>query len=261
MKIHNFITDLSANGKRYFTISEIKKALGKSDQSVWNSLNRLKDKGELSSPAKGFYIIIPPEYRILGCLPPELFIQELMAHVGMPYYVCLQTASMYHGASHQQVQIFYVMVPKNRPTIRCGKVRIEFIAKQELASTPVQKIKTAAGYMNVSTPEATAMDLILYSRTCGGLNTVFTILEELAEKMKPEPLKALADKSSEIYWIQRLGFLLDEHGQSELSEILNKYLMQHHTKIIPLAPYLPMKSAKRNMKWRISINVDLESDL
>ncbi len=261
MKIKDFINNLSANGNRCFTISEIKESLGSSDKAVWNAIERLKVAGELASPAKGFYLIIPPEYRILQCLPPEFFIPQLMAYWEMQYYVCLQSAAMYYGATHQQTQIFYVMVPKNRPMIQCGKVRIEFIAKKQLLRTPAQAIKTATGYINVSTPESTAMDIICYVRKCGGLNSVFTILEELAERMESKPLRALADASHEKYWIQRLGFLLEKLGHLKLSETLYENLRHHSTNIIPLAPYLPMKGSKRNLKWRIAINTNLESDL
>lgn len=261
MRIKDFINNLSANGKRSFTISEIKESLGSSDKAVWNAIERLKAVGELASPAKGFYLIIPPEYRILQCLPPEFFIPQLMAFWEMQYYVCLQSAAMYYGATHQQTQIFYVIVPKNRPMIRCGKVRIEFIAKKQLLKTPVQTIKTVAGYINVSTPESTAMDIVCYVRKCGGLNSVLTILEELAERMEKESLRALADASNEKHWIQRLGFLLEELGYLELSETLYETLKKHSTNIIPLASYLPMKGSKRNFKWRIAINTSLESDL
>ena len=100
MRIKDFIINLSASGKSCFTTSEIKQALGSSDKSIWNAIERLKTASELASPAKGFYLIIPPEYRVLKCLPPECFIPQLMAHWKMPYYVCLQSAAMYHGASH-----------------------------------------------------------------------------------------------------------------------------------------------------------------
>jgi len=261
MKIKDFINTLSADGTRSFNISEIKKSLGSSDKAVWNAIERSKAVGELASPAKGFYLIIPPEYRILQCLPPEFFIPQLMSYWKIQYYVCLQSAAMYYGATHQQTQIFYVMIPKNRPMIKCGKVRIEFIAKQQLLRTPVQVIKTAAGYINVSTPESTAMDIICYMRKCGGVNSVLTILEELAERMGNDPLRKLADASQEKAWIQRLGFLLEEIGQLELSESLYENLQHHSTNIIPLASYLPMKGSKRNLKWRIAVNTNLESDL
>jgi hypothetical protein len=90
---------------------------------------------------------------------------------------------------------------------------------------------------------------------------VLTILEELAERMGNESLRALADASHEKYWIQRLGFLLEELGHLELSETLHENLRQHSTNIIPLATYLPMKGFKRNLKWRVAVNTNLESDL
>lgn len=254
MKIRDFLKDLAANGRRCFTTSELKLSLGSSNKSVWNAIERLKEAGELASPAKGFYLIIPPEYRTLNCLPPEFFIPQLLAYWELPYYVSLQSAAMYHGAAHQQTQIFYVMIPKNRPMIYCGRVRVEFVAKKGLLETPVEAIKTAAGYINISTPESTAMDIVCYARKCGGLNTVLTILEELAEKMKIEPLRALADASHEVYWIQRLGFLLEELGRKELSQTLYEHLAFHPTQIIPLVPHLPIKGCKRNLKWRIAIN-------
>ncbi len=261
MRIQTFLDELSAKGRRCFTIAEIKAALGTSNKAVWNAIERLRAKDELASPAKGFYLIIPPEYRTLKSLPPELFISQLMEYLGMAYYVCLQSAAMYHGAAHQQPQVYFVMVEKNRPMIRCGRVRIEFIAKKQLLKTPLAVMKTTAGYINISTPEATAMDIICYARKCGGLGSVMTILEELVERMKPEPLLALAEASPEKRWIQRLGFLLDELNNSELSQTLYEHLKLHTTKIIPLAPYLSIKGAVRNLKWRIAVNTKPESDL
>ena len=98
-------------------------------------------------------------------------------------------------------------------------------------------------------------------RKCGGLNSVLTILEELAERMENEPLRTLANASHEKHWIQRLGFLLEKLGHLELSETLYENLGIHSTNIIPLASYLPMKGSKRNLKWRIAVNTNLESDL
>jgi predicted transcriptional regulator of viral defense system len=115
----------------------------------------------------------------------------------------------------QEQRLWYI-----QQAIENGKVLIEFIAKKQLLRTPVQAIKTVAGYIKVSTPESTAMDIVCYVRKCGGLNSVLTILEELAERMETESLKALADAGHEKYWIQRLGFLLEELGCLELSETL-----------------------------------------
>ena len=59
-------------------------ALGVSDSAARLSLSRLARKGLIASPARGFYVILPPEYRHLGCLPADQFISALMAHSNRP---------------------------------------------------------------------------------------------------------------------------------------------------------------------------------
>jgi predicted transcriptional regulator of viral defense system len=261
MKIREFIDHLTSQGIRSFTIEEIKAALGKSDKSIWNAIERLKSKGELASPAKGFYLIIPPEYRVLRCLPPDLFLPQLMAFWQRDYYICLLSAAMYNGAAHQQPQIFQVMMNTYHSMIHCGKVRIEFSTKLNLIETPLQLVKTAAGYIRVSTSEATAMDLVNYTRKCGGLNNIITVLTELSNVMNPDKLLALAEKSHEKRWIQRLGYLLEFIGSLDLSTVLFEQLKLLSPDLIPLDPTRSMKRAKRDVKWKIAINTDLESDL
>ena len=51
-------------------------------------------------PYKGFYTIVPPEYRTAGCIPPEQFIPDLMDYLGEAYYAGLLSVSEYHGAAH-----------------------------------------------------------------------------------------------------------------------------------------------------------------
>lgn len=50
------------------------------------------------------------------------------------------------------------------------RVRIEFHVKRSLQSTPVAKVQTETGSMRVSTPEATAFDLVRFARSAGELS-------------------------------------------------------------------------------------------
>jgi hypothetical protein len=54
-------------------------------------------------------------------------------------------------------------------------VRVIFIARKYLQDVPVQAFNTPRGTIQVSTPEATAVDLVGYSRHAGGLDQVATI--------------------------------------------------------------------------------------
>jgi len=42
------------------------------------ALRRLRKKGEIAMPYRGFYVIVPPEYHALACLPAEQFIPDLI---------------------------------------------------------------------------------------------------------------------------------------------------------------------------------------
>ena len=90
------------------------------------------------------------------------FIDGLMNYLKEPYYVGLLSAAEIHGAAHQRPQIFQVMAARRRRTIKCGEVRIEFCVRRNLDKIPCAKHKVTTGYLRVSSPEATAFDLIGY---------------------------------------------------------------------------------------------------
>ena len=93
-------------------------------------MRRLKQKGELAHPLSGFYVIVPAEYRILGCRPAEHFIHELMEFINAPYYVGLLSAAQYHGAAHHRPQQFQVITTQKRRPITCGRIKIVFMTKK-----------------------------------------------------------------------------------------------------------------------------------
>src|SRR5829696_4632384 len=158
MRITEFLTKLTANGDCCFTYPQAKEALGVSDIAVRAALRRLKKKGELAQPQNEFYVIVPPEYRVLGCRPADQFIHELMQFINTPYYVCLLSAAQYHGAAHHRPQQFQVMTHQKRQPILCGQIKIVFITKKDIKHTPTMNINVSQGTVIASTPEATAMD-------------------------------------------------------------------------------------------------------
>ena len=62
----------------------------------------------------------------------------------------------------------------------------------------VRKHKTQTGYINVSCPELTAVDLVENEKSVGGLNRVCTVLNELAETMNLDSLDDSFFKTSAI---------------------------------------------------------------
>lgn len=256
----NLITLLASKGRYSFTSEEARAALKVSPDASKLALNRLAKQGQIASPARGFYVIIPPEYRSLGCLPADQFIPDLMEYRGLNYYAGLLTAAQYYGAAHQRPQEFQVFLARNRRPIHCGKVRAKFIARKKIEEIPVRSFNTERGELRVSTPEATALDLAGYPEHVGGLDQVATILSELAGEIDPAALVVIA-VTAPITWVQRLGYILELVEQTAAAEYIQTYVYEHARQYTMLAPGHEGAESRRASNWKLIVNTELEPDI
>ncbi len=264
MKIKEYLNKQVAYGRCYFTINSAYKELNKSRNAILHAISRLIGKGEIVSPVKGFYVIIPPEYKILECIPADQFIPYLMEYLGYKYYAGLITAASYYGASHQAPQVFQVVTEKKLRSVVCGKVKINFIKNQEIEKVPVTWFSTLKSKLRVSSPEATAVDLIKFVKQSGGLNNITTILAELKESMTEEGLKSVIENLPGTPWKQRLGYILEFIGAKNLASVIKEHLSkQPRVNYVMLHTGLKAKlsKAKRNETWKIIENTKLEGDI
>lgn len=253
-----YITDLAASGRYHFTTAEAARALGVSLVATRAALRRLAAKGSIASPARGFHVIVPPEYRRLGCLPAEQFIPQLMAARRLPYYVGLLSAAEFHGAAHHRPQQFQVMVERPRPSITCGQVRVAFVARRAVARAPVEERNTPRGTVRVSTPEVTALDLAGYPGRVGGLDVVATVVSELVEKLDAAKLGEAAGRVP-TPWAQRLGFVLDLVGGEARASLLAEVVRKRAREYVPLATGA-RPGKQRSTRWRLELNATIEAE-
>ena len=254
------IDELAAQGRYCFSFDEIVERLDASPVAIKSALNRLKKKGVLALPYQEFYVILPPEHRARGCLPAQQFIPDLMKHLGEIYYAGLLSAAEFHGAAHHRPQVFQVVVSKARRPIECGNVRVEFIYRKNAADIPTEPRNTTAGIVKISTPEATALDMIGYVRHCAGLDNVATLLAELSEKIEINRLIEVACYSP-VAWVQRIGYLFELLDEHEKASLVADYLKTKHHMPTPLMPGTSIKGAKKNNRWQVFVNTDVEPDL
>jgi predicted transcriptional regulator of viral defense system len=255
----SYIRDLAASGRYSFTSPEARAVLGVSADAAKVSLHRLIREGEIASPARGFYVIVPPEYRSLGCLPADQFIPALMQRAAVPYYAGLLTAAQYHGAAHHRPQEFQVMLAESRRPIHCGQVRVAFFVRKRLREIPLQNFNTPRGTIQVSAPEATALDLVGYQQQVGGLDQVVTILSELAERIDPQKLAVVA-QTAPLPWAQRLGYLLEQAGAAEKTVDLKSLVKKSARETVALLPGAPADKARRDADWKLIVNADVETE-
>ena len=258
-RARNVITDLAARGRYHFTSSELRSALGVSEEAARQALSRLAAKGEIASPARGFYVIVPPEYRRLGCLPADQFVPALMEHRSVRYYVGLLSAAQFHGAAHHRPQEFQVVLERNRPAIVCGAVKVAFVARRNLAAVPVESFNNPRGTVLVSTVEATAVDLVGYMHRAGGVDRVAGVLLELGEKMDAVRLVE-ASESASVLWAQRLGHLLEHVGAGDKAALLKEHVRRRARNYTKLLPGADADGALRSKDWRLFVNASVETD-
>ena len=258
-RARNVIADLAARGRYHFTSSELRSVLGVSEAAARQALSRLATKGEIASPARGFYVIVPPEYRRLGCLPADQFIPALMEHRSARYYVGLLSAAQYHGAAHHRPQEFQVVLQRNRPAIVCGMVRVAFVARRDLDAVSVENVNNPRGTILVSTVEATAVDLVGYMHRAGGVDRVAGVLLELGDDIDPKRLVE-ASQSASILWAQRLGYLLEHVGAGDRATLLKEHVREHARNFTRLLPGTEAEGARRSKDWRLLVNARIETE-
>lgn len=259
--IKEFVDTLQAKGRYCFTKREVSKSLKLTPSSLKFGLFRLCKKGRLRLVRRGFYVIVPLEYRSSGILPPLLFIHELMNFIGKPYYVGLLSAASLYGAAHQQPQELQVITKSPERTIIVEGMRIRFFMKSHLENVTPNQIKVDTGYIQASTPEDTAFDLVRYSRQLGGLNPIATVLMELSEKLTSDSIFQVAKREKEMGCSQRLGYILEKIGKKDLVLKLKKWMIHQKPMPILLNPNKEFKESSKQYDWNIIVNEKVESEI
>ena len=255
-----FLDDLMAGGRYHFTAREVSRSLDISAGATRAALHRLNVKKHIASPARGFYVIVPPEYRRLGAPPPEQFVPALMRHLELPYYVGLLSAAQLLGAAHHRPQRFQVLVERPRRRLHLGSIHVEFIVRRRLAEVPTTQRNTPRGELVLSTPEATAIDLVGYSTHAGGIDNVVAVLVDLAEQLDPKALVRAA-KTAPIAWAQRLGHLLETYAVTKSTEALARYVKQQASDYVWLVPSSDERVTAQSPRWKLRVNAEIEVDL
>ncbi len=256
--LHHYVDRLQESGRYTFARDEALKALKISPVALKLAARRLSRQGRLVSPRRGFFVIVPLEYKLAGSPPPSWFIDQLMGFQNESYYVGLLSAAALHGAAHQQPQEFQVMTSQQMRPAVVGRSRIRFLVKKHIKRTQTLRFKTETGTMKVSTPESTALDLVRYPIHAGGLNNVATVLSDLAENIEPKRLAEAARRDDDLPSAQRLGFLLEHIGEEAKTEPLAEWLKISGPRTVYLRRGGPALRARKSARWKIMINEDVE---
>ena len=191
-----------------------------------------------------------------------------MAHSDRAYYVGLLTAAELHGASHQAVMEFQVITDRQQGAIRAGRSKIVFRYRKDMEGVAdgIEQRNTDTGFMKISGVELTALDLLRYPRSSGGIDHIATVLVDLGRRIDPDRLAKLSG-AFERSVAQRLGHLLERLGYGERTHALHDALTPDGG--IFWVELDPLESADRDFssavverdeRWRVKVRRPPEPD-
>ncbi len=86
IKLNQWLENLQGKGHYAFSTEHLQEQLpGFTHIAIKRALSHLTAKKNIISIHRGYYLIIPPQYKSKGILPPILYIDGLMKNLKRPY--------------------------------------------------------------------------------------------------------------------------------------------------------------------------------
>ena len=263
--IADWIAAKPKRGRYTFSREEVATAFPEMSAEVLSAtLSREVRKGRIMIPVNGFYVIIPDEYALRGFAPQPFYLDDMMRHLKRNYYVALLSAGSYHGAAHQAPMMFCVMLES--PTMRgkkTDKYATKYFYRSAIPMEYVERRQTRTGYINVSCPELTAVDLVTYQGRARSITSAATVLAELVEKTEFGRLGPEFLKVAPVACFQRLGYILDDVlEETEEADAVYALLKRAGVRLqkAALKPGKSIEGCEMNGRWKIVVNEEIIID-
>ena len=249
-----FIEARMGLGRVAFSLHELMKESGLSAIAAKFQLLRLRGKVIRVSPRQPFFLIVGPEHRIMGAPPANWWLQDYFDWLGRPYYLALQSAASSFGSSPQALQVTQVMTDRPCRPIDVGRAQVRFFVKRGIERTPTRQLTGVAAPLCVSTPEATAFDLIRYAKNIGGIERAAETIRPLLPLLRAREVKRVLDAENEPAVAQRLGFVIEASGNKSLAKVIRDWLPAKLTRVA----LSPTMSKRNNIplidRWQVLNN-------
>jgi predicted transcriptional regulator of viral defense system len=257
------IEKIQANGRYYFTLHELIENFNGSKIALQQQLKRQMVNKKIALIKKGFYVIVTPEYRKVGCPPISFFIHGLMQWLEKPYYIGLLNAAAWYGATQQQPQGNIIITsPPNIKSINKSHLAINFLSHKNWNETFIENIKTSNGYLKMSSIELTCLDMCYYQKQSGGINNIVQVIEELSEKVDIEKLLLVTKNYTSLMAVQRLGYILDfTKKQGIANDLYNWFKSKKSYPTLLDIQQTDIKNKVTGNRWKVITNTAIELDL
>lgn len=263
MSLNDWINEQEKRGVTTFSFKQILCVFqGHSEKALKTDIARLILSKRIENVYKGFYVIIPTQYKLKGVVPPAYYINELMEYIGKPYYVGLLSAATIYGASHQRAMLTQIVTTGPRARISKRNALIDWNYRQQIPSELIETRNAEMGRINYSSAELTAVDIIQFATKIGGFQRATTVLAELVDIIDISKMERVLPYTN-ISTMQRLGFLLEyiiseQDKADKLYNVLKK--KKGYLDAVLMSPEHPASDSAQSNRWRVNMNIGIEID-
>ena len=263
MSLNDWIKAQEQRGITTFSFQQIRCVFSeRSEKTLKTEINRLTSSKRIQNVYKGFYVIIPIQYQLKGVVPPVYYINELMEHLGKPYYVGLLSAAAIYGASHQRAMSTQIVTTGPRARISNKNTLLNWNYRQHIPNELIESRNAEMGRINYSSAELTAGDIIQFASNIGGYQRAATVLAELVDVIDMTKMEGVLPYTSTTA-MQRLGYLLEfvlfeQEKADQLYDIMKK--RSGYFNAVLMSPEHPESDDTESNRWRVNMNIDIEID-
>lgn len=249
-----FVDGCLKSGRYGFAIDEAMAAISLDARCAKDQLRRLSNRVVRVARWQSYFLIKGDADGATGAPAYDRWLDDYFHWLGHPYYVGLYSAAAIYGSQPQAIQALQIVTDSPRREVSVGRQRFRFFVKSRCPSTQVQQAPASFAPLKVSTPEATIFDLVRYASRLGGIARVAETISPLLHLLKSSSLKRVLETEDEVATTQRLGFLFEKMGRTDLASTVEKHMPARRV-WVPLAagagctPHAP-----RNERWRILEN-------
>ena len=261
IKTTNVVSWLLSNGITSVTTAELSDLLGIPENQVRQRLAPLVKRGEIVSPARGFWVPVPFEYRQWGAPEAKYYIDKMMQFLGADYYIGWMTAAAIHGAGHHASQVFQVATSKMVTNRMVGRSDLRFFQRSNTGSLPTLRYQTQTGAVNVSTRAATMLSVTNDLNNVSGIDNAANIVIELSETEDAFIGEVVACAALfPISALRRLGWILENYTDTSDLDKLATISKESKVKLSKLSMYQSY-SNRIDKTWSLDINERIEPDI
>lgn len=243
-----------AKGQKTFSLSELAQLKQSARHIASLMAQKLCKKGFIKRLADDYYVILSASEKQNQSVPAYHYMDALMQHKAMPYYVGLLSAAHLHGAAHHRPMAFQIITAQQLRTPKKFLPDVDFHTKKQFPLQNIERHKGEYGTLQVASPALTIYDVLKYEAFAGGIYNALNVIKELLPQLKFLDLKTLLKNELESSVIRRMGFIFEKLEAKRYATLLEPFLSSN-VLTVPLSK-LEHTSGSKSAKWHIIDNVD-----